>query len=224
MDNFFGIEITLEHPAAEARAELGELKTALQEIESALALTPDPSPAGGEAAALLALDPLFVDYETTGLNRRTDRVCEVTVIDRQGRVLLSTLVNPQMAISPAAGAVNGITDELVADAPTWRQVEPALRQLLAGRVVVAHNAPFEAKFTPFAANWVCSMALADRALGKAEWGAVKQDWRAGSSLRARLYQCRLPQAEAHTAAGDCLGALRLVRFLAGVSGEVELIY
>jgi len=249
--NTFGIEITVENPAAEARAELGELKALLNQVEHGLkaargkpglwqrvkaALTPRPStpstPSTGsgcrviseQARQVMDGDPLFLDYETTGLNRKSDRVVEVSVIDGRGRVLLSTLVNPQRPISPAASAVNGIFDADVADAPTWREVEPALRRLLAGRVVVAHNAEFDAKFTPFEVNWVCSKVLANEALGKADWLDVRDDWRVGGSLAARLLQLGLPAAQEHTAAGDCLSTLRLMRRLAGIPCEAELVY
>lgn len=254
----FGIEITLDDPAAGARAELAELKQMLATVEAGLkaAMPAQPSPAqpsparrlvetikgvfgsrpgaaapaqepaalSPEAARVMAADPLFLDYETTGLNKRTDRVVEVCVLDSRGRVVFSTLVNPQRAIPPHISALNGIYDSDVADAPTWRQIEPLLRQALAGRRVVAHNAPFEAKFTPFEVDWVCSKDLADAALGKADWWEAKQDWRKGGSLVARLRQCGLPAAQQHTAAGDCLGALRLMKHLAGDASPVELKY
>jgi DNA polymerase-3 subunit epsilon len=108
---------------------------------------------------------------------------------------------------------------MVADAPTWDQIAPHLQQLLEGRVVVAHNSKFEAKFTPQDWNltWVCSKELADRALGKSRW------W-GGGGLAARLQQAGLLPGPVHSAAGDCLSCLRLVKHLAGDRSPVELVY
>jgi hypothetical protein len=190
----------LKLAAAEAR---------LHSLEPANLLTFQP------ATQLLSRSPLFLDLETTGL-KKTDAVVEVAVIDAQGHVLLSTLVNPGRPIPPEVSAINGLTDDLVADAPRWTDVEPLLEPILTGRVVVAHNAKFEAKFLPpWQIDWVCSKDLADATLGK-------QDGRGG--LAARLAQLGLQPGPAHSAAGDCLSTLRLVKHLAGDPSPVQLTY
>lgn len=92
----------------------------------------------------------FLDVETTGL--RPDlghRVVEIAVLQTQGLEKgreFSTLINPQRPIDPGAARVNGISDTMVADAPAFAQILPQLQDLLAGRVLVAHNAPFDLKF------------------------------------------------------------------------------
>jgi hypothetical protein len=169
-------------------------------------------------------EPLFIDYETTGLSKR-DKIVEVCVMDGAGRVLLSTLINPERHIPADATAVNGISDGDVIDAPTWEEVAPDLEKLLTGRTVVAHNASFEAKYTPkWGIKWVCSKKLADEALGKAPYMAIAHNKLRGGSLEARMYQCKLPPGPEHTAAGDCISTLRLLRYLAGYSQPVDLIY
>jgi hypothetical protein len=172
-----------------------------------------PSP---EAQALLDRDPLFLDLETTGL-KKIDHVVEVGIIDAQGQVLLSSLVNPGCPIPADASEVNGVTDADVIDAPSWAEVRPLLGRLLANRVVVAHNAKFEAKFLPaeWPIEWVCSKKLSDGILGKRE---------GMGSLSIRLKQLGLLPGPAHSAAGDCLSTLRLVRALAGIVSPVELRY
>jgi DNA polymerase-3 subunit epsilon len=214
-----------------ARAEVSELRQdvkRLPEMITASAPTPAlPRRAGaGEARKVLEREPLFLDLETTGLSKK-DRIVEVGVTDAEGLVLLSTLVNPGRHIPAEASQVNGVTDDLVADAPAWEEVAPALERLLAGRVVVAHNAKFEAKFLPasWGIEWVCSKELADRALGKADyWDIAHSPLVFGGSLNARLYQCGLQPGPEHSAAGDCISAARLVKYLAGDARPVELIY
>jgi DNA polymerase III subunit epsilon len=99
----------------------------------------------------IAAVPLaIVDVETTGLfSDSGDRVCEVAV----GRVepgenleVWSALANPGRPIDPEAGAVNGIRDEDVRDAPSFAALIPTLDGLLSGALMVAHNAPFDVGF------------------------------------------------------------------------------
>lgn len=90
-----------------------------------------------------------VDLETTGFSPRLgDRVAEVAVVlvDAAGQVEdeWSTLVNPERDLGPQH--VHGIAAADVALAPTFDRVAPALLRLLAGRVLVAHNAAFDTRF------------------------------------------------------------------------------
>ena len=90
-----------------------------------------------------------VDLETTGFSPRLgDRVAEVAVVlvDDAGRVEdeWCTLVNPERDLGPQH--VHGIAAADVALAPTFDRVAPALLHLLAGRVLVAHNAAFDTRF------------------------------------------------------------------------------
>ena len=91
-----------------------------------------------------------VDVETTGLSARMgDRICEVAVVvARGGQVVdqLQTLVNPQKPISRGAAAVNGISDRMVRDQPTFREVAASVLKVLDGAVLAAHNASFDMAF------------------------------------------------------------------------------
>jgi DNA polymerase III epsilon subunit family exonuclease len=91
-----------------------------------------------------------VDVETTGLSARTgDRICEVAVVlGRDGKIIdqYQSLVNPLRPISYGASAVNGISNGMVLNAPTFRNVAPALVEALDGAVLVAHNASFDLSF------------------------------------------------------------------------------
>ncbi|MEV7779805.1 DEDDh family exonuclease [Kitasatospora sp. NPDC088351] len=85
-----------------------------------------------------------VDVETTGLGR-SDRVISAGVyqLDPDGEVTdhWYTLVNPER--DPGPVWIHGLTDELLADAPTFPQIAGALAERLRGRVLVAHNALFD---------------------------------------------------------------------------------
>ncbi len=88
-----------------------------------------------------------VDVETSGL-RMTSRVVEVGAVkfDLSGRRFeFQSLVNPCERISPAATEIHGITDDMVASAPTAPGVMQALLNFMRGCVFVAHNAAFDAR-------------------------------------------------------------------------------
>lgn len=91
-----------------------------------------------------------LDTETTGLSPAGGgKICEIAVSVSQGGQTLqefSTLLNPGMPMHPDVIAIHGITNEMVATAPTFAQVLPQLLSLLDGCVLVAHNAEFDLNF------------------------------------------------------------------------------
>jgi len=89
-----------------------------------------------------------VDLETTG-GAETDRITEIGAVKvRAGEVLgeFQTLVNPRTHVPPLIAVLTGITNSMVAGAPTLREVLPAFLAFAQGTVVVAHNAPFDTGF------------------------------------------------------------------------------
>lgn len=93
---------------------------------------------------------VYLDFETTGLDPfGGDRICEVGLVrvrNRQVEAEFSSLVNPGRPISPGAAAVNGLTDRMLAGAPSFGELLPRLLELIAGATLVAHNAPFDLNF------------------------------------------------------------------------------
>lgn len=90
-----------------------------------------------------------IDLETTGLTpHRGDRVVEIAVVrcNPSGQVQdeWTTLVNPGRSV--AASEIHGITTTDVQRAPTFRDIVGELTARLAGRAIVAHNAPFDLTF------------------------------------------------------------------------------
>lgn len=97
-----------------------------------------------------ALPFILVDVETTGLNVTTgDRVCEIALLRVQGGQEIGrfeSLISPQRPMGAGAMAVNGITDDMLADAPRFPALIAPIRDLLHNAVFVAHNAPFDLGF------------------------------------------------------------------------------
>jgi len=92
---------------------------------------------------------VVLDLETTGGSPKQAGITEIGAVKvRGGEVLgeFATLVNPEVAIPPFIAALTGITDALVASAPTLNGVLPSLLEFIGDAVVVAHNAPFDVGF------------------------------------------------------------------------------
>jgi DNA polymerase-3 subunit epsilon len=60
-----------------------------------------------------------------------------------------TLINPERHIPSGIERLTGITNEMVADAPTIYEVMPDFRNFLAEEVIVGHNVSFDFRFL----NW-----------------------------------------------------------------------
>ena len=109
-----------------------------------------PTGARVQALSLLEEEWVVVDVETTGgAPERGHRVTEVAAVRvSRGRVseTYCTLVNPERRIPSMISSLTGITDAMVAGAPPFRDVAPAVADALQGRVFVAHNAAFDWRF------------------------------------------------------------------------------
>ncbi|HGM4999996.1 TPA: 3'-5' exonuclease [Serratia marcescens] len=87
---------------------------------------------------------LILDTETTGLGDDAE-IVEISLIDTSGRVLLNTLVKPRSVIPASATAIHGITNEMVATAPSWPHVCRSLYDIISGRKVVIYNSDFDTR-------------------------------------------------------------------------------
>ena len=80
--------------------------------------------------------PLAVfDIEATGINPRTDRIIELSIVKllpKGGKQVLTYVVNPGMPIPPESTAIHGITDTDVAGKPLFRALAPAIYKELDG--------------------------------------------------------------------------------------------
>ncbi len=116
----------------------------------------------------------FVDLETTGTDPSRDRITEIGIVwvddgTRTGE--WSTLVDPGIAIPPEIQTLTGITNDMVRGAPAFRTVADQVREQLAGRVFVAHNARFDYGFLKaafrqlgqrFQSDVLCTLRLSRR--------------------------------------------------------------
>lgn len=80
--------------------------------------------------------PLCVfDLETTGTNVSKDRIVEISILKVNpdaSRESKTWLVNPEMAIPKESTAVHGISDEKVANAPTFKEIASKVLEMISG--------------------------------------------------------------------------------------------
>lgn len=75
----------------------------------------------------------FIDLETTGVNISTDRIVEIAIVKiltDGSKQVKRKLINPQIPIPAGASDVHGITDEMVKDAPSFKQVANEIKQFI----------------------------------------------------------------------------------------------
>ncbi|MCX6352289.1 MAG: exonuclease domain-containing protein [Bacteroidetes bacterium] len=88
----------------------------------------------------------IIDVEASGGNPLKDRVIEVAIFIHNGKRVTEqfcTLVNPGVYISPFISSLTRITNEMVADAPTFAEIADKIIEITDGKVFVAHNVRFD---------------------------------------------------------------------------------
>lgn len=92
-------------------------------------------------------DPIIVlDFETTGLNTREDRIIEIGAVKlAHGEIIdsFSMMVDPKRPLPPEITRITGITDQMVMGQPTAEEALPKLIAFMDGHTIAAHNARFD---------------------------------------------------------------------------------
>lgn len=93
-----------------------------------------------------------LDLETTGFSAKTEKITEIGIMKvKNGEVIdeFSCFVNPEKHIPQRVSEVTNITDDMVKDAQTIKDVFPDVLEFLGdpnNTVIVAHNANFDVGF------------------------------------------------------------------------------
>lgn len=84
----------------------------------------------------------FFDLETTGVNTSTDRIVEISILKAipGGETQTRTWkINPEMKIPFETTLIHGISDEDVANEPTFKKAGPEIAQFLEGCDLAGYN-------------------------------------------------------------------------------------
>jgi DNA polymerase-3 subunit epsilon len=174
------------------------------------------------ARQILAYDPIFIDTETTGFSPQ-DVVIEIGVVDLAGKTLYESFIKPSIPIPPDSIAVHGITDQMVADAPGWKEVWPELLSVLSGRFVGMYNSDFDVRMMKqtnkrYWLEWpldnkhfFCVMKLYAAFYGQIDH---KRHTYRFHKLEAAGAACGIPLPNSHRAVDDALLTAVLFKYIA----------
>jgi DNA polymerase-3 subunit epsilon len=123
--------------------------------------------------AIADLPAMAIDTETTGLDPQRDRVISIGAVRLHGARLfrswtLNLLVNPGRSIPTRTIPIHGISNSMVAGAPTFERIAARLLEQTDGLVLVGHRVDF------------------DIGILRAELRRCGHDWQPGASLDVML--------------------------------------
>jgi DNA polymerase-3 subunit epsilon len=85
---------------------------------------------------------VFFDLETTGVDTGKDRIVEVAcvkIMPNQERLSYVKRINPGMPIPPSSTAIHGITDDMVKEAPLFKDIAHQLYDWMKGCDLGGYN-------------------------------------------------------------------------------------
>lgn len=93
---------------------------------------------------------VVLDTETTGINASKNRIVELSAIKLgpgfEPESCFTTLINPGRTIPPSAVAAHHITDEMVAESPTFPEIACSFSEYISGCNIIGHNVKFDLEF------------------------------------------------------------------------------
>jgi DNA polymerase III subunit epsilon len=168
---------------------------------------------------LADVSTVIIDVESTGLLRQDPdtEIAQISVIDTQGRSLLSMLLKPNKPMNETVIDIHKITNEQVINQPTFFQVAKIISFVLNNKHVVSWNMDFDWKLImhmykkyeiepPKIAGASCAM---DR---YSEWAGEWSEKRKGFKWQ------KLPNFTgkvSHDAFVDCENALKAIEKMTG---------
>lgn len=155
-----------------------------------------------------------LDVETTGTRAaEDDRVTDVAVVLVQGNrreLVYESLVNPGRSIPAFITAMTGISDELVARAPTFGQIADDLLGVLSGRVFTAHNARFDWGFIDAEVKRTRGLALVGSRMCTVKLARALLPELPSRGLDPLQEYFSIPNQARHRARGDALATAELL--------------
>ncbi len=116
----------------------------------------------------------IIDIEATGGSPKRDKITEIAIFLYDGTQVIdqfSTLINPGIKIPPFITRLTGITNKMVATAPSYGEVAERILEITKDAVFVAHNVQFDYAYVKaefkrlgisFRREKLCTIVLAKR--------------------------------------------------------------
>ncbi|TXI96419.1 MAG: 3'-5' exonuclease, partial [Burkholderiaceae bacterium] len=162
-------------------------------------------------------DWVILDTETMGLDDA--EIVEIAIIDRTGQTLLDTLIKPSIPIPAEVTEIHGITDEMVATAPSFPEIYPRIAETLTNKRVIIYNAAFDIPILDYCCHLhnLPSLMLTKRSDCLMEWVA---QWAGNWSAYHKDYRY-VPLNGGHRALEDCTAAFQLIKKMAADSERIN---
>jgi len=157
-------------------------------------------------------DWVVLDTETTGTSP-FDEIVQIGIVAWNGRVLLDALVKPTKPIPPSATAIHRISDADVLRAPSFPDVFGRVQRILSGKKIVIYNAGFDTRLIrqSLAKHGLLPYGLDHE---KVECAMLAYSAWVGERWPYGGYKWQKLVSGDHTAVGDCLATLVLIKKMA----------
>lgn len=158
-----------------------------------------------------------VDIEATGGNHIKGKIIEIAIYIFDGEDIVdeyATLVNPGVKVDWYVTKLTGITNSMVKEAPSFKEVAETIAGYLKGKIFVAHDVDFDYKFLRTELKRVgielnepkvCTIKLSEKYLPNANSYSL-------GNLCEEL-DIPIPEADRHRAGGDALATTKLLKIL-----------
>jgi DNA polymerase III subunit epsilon len=175
------------------------------------------------ASDLQAKPYLVLDTETSGFTS-SDDVLQIGIVDRCGREVFSSLIKPRDPIDERSEAfkTNGISNAMLADAPTFPEVYGVLSFWMTGCTVIAYNASFDKRMLESQclrhslpmpdSPWQCAMKRYSEYVGTFNPNSRKL---LSHKLQKACSDMGVEAVPSHRTVADCLATWDLLKAMAG---------
>lgn len=152
------------------------------------------------------------DIETTGAYPLESEICEVAAVKWQGGKIIDeyqTLLKPTHLMSDFIIGIHHITNEMVANAPEFRQKSMEIFRFMEGAVGVAHHAPFDIGFLAAAFEREESALPQNPALCTSLLSRALLPEMPNHKLQTLVTQLQIEGGQAHRALSDARACLHV---------------
>jgi DNA polymerase-3 subunit epsilon len=167
---------------------------------------------------LLEIDYFILDTETTGLTN-FDEIIELGIIDNKGKIIFHNKFKPERNISFGAYNTHGISEYQLKDCKDFRLYYDEIKRIINGKNIVGYSAYFDCDMIKNTCN---NRKLKELEYKKVydvmrnysnfnqEWNSYHNNWK-WQKLVVACSQMGITVKDQHTAIGDCLLTLELIK-------------
>jgi len=156
-----------------------------------------------------------VDIETTGSYASANGITEIAIVIHDGKKVINfyeTLVNPHTPIPYFIQRLTGISNEMVVNAPSFKEIANHVNELLQDKIFVAHNVNFDYSFVKHHME-ACGFKLDEKKLCTVRLSRKIFPGLKGYALGKLCHQLGINLNNHHRAGGDAMATAEVLRLL-----------